>query len=234
MDDAKRLEMLEIKIQPYDVWNFNSCHDLMGDKHPGRIPGELICHALYFMTRPGGMVLDPMVGSGTTLDACLLMGRKARGYEIDERHERIDIEKHNLSDGWPEKVSKADLIFWDPPYFDKMEDGYVDGSISELPPGDYLQWFTERFKSLYEQTSSKVKLAFLMSDWDSENAKQHKDSAGIFLWNYVSALQGAQWKVKRQIQCPLPTQQVHPDIVIKFRESKRLARLERYLLVCEK
>jgi hypothetical protein len=123
MNDVDRLKKLDIKIQPYDVWNFNSCHDLMGDKHPGRIPGELICHVLYFMTRPGGMVLDPMVGSGTTLDACLLMGRKARGYEIDERHERIDIEKYNLTDGWPEKVSKADLIFWDPPYFDKMEDG---------------------------------------------------------------------------------------------------------------
>jgi hypothetical protein len=31
----------------------------------------------------------------------------------------------------------------------------------------------------------------------------------------------------------LSTQQVHPDIVNKFRESRRLARLERYLLIAE-
>jgi len=30
------------KVQPYDVWNFPSCHELFGGEHPGRIPGELI------------------------------------------------------------------------------------------------------------------------------------------------------------------------------------------------
>ena len=39
MDDEERLKQLEIKVQPYDVWNFPSCHDLMGDKHPGRMHG---------------------------------------------------------------------------------------------------------------------------------------------------------------------------------------------------
>ena len=240
MDDAKRLETLDIKIQPYDVWNFSGCHPLMGDVHPGRIPGELICHALYFMTKPGDLVVDPMVGSGTTLDACLLMGRKVRGYDIDGRHKRIDVEKYSMSDGWPSKVVKADLIFWDPPYFDKMdkktigEEGYVEGSISGLTPAEYLEWLAVRFKTLYDQTKDKVKFAFLMSDWDSENAKQYEGHDGIYLWDYVAALQKAGWKVKRQIQCPLPTQQVHPDIVLKFREAKRLARLGRYLLEVEK
>ena len=37
----------------------------------------------------------------------------------------------------------------------------------------------------------------------------------------------------RHIQAPLSTQQVHPDIVNKFRASRRLARLERYLLIVE-
>ena len=35
------------------------------------------------------------------LDACLLMSA-SRGYDIDHRHGRIDIERHDLSDGWPE------------------------------------------------------------------------------------------------------------------------------------
>ncbi len=240
LGDAERMKRLGIKIQPYDVWQFPACHDLMGDNHPGRIPGELVCHVLYFFTKPGDLVVDPMAGSGTTLDACLLMGRKCRGYDIDHRHNRIDIEHHDLSQGWPETVKKASLIFWDPPYFDKMdrstigEDGYIDGSISGLSPEEYLAWFGERFRELYEATKSGTKLAFLMSDWDPENAKAHADHAGIFLWDYADLLRKSGWRLTRQIQVPLSTQQVHPDIVNKFREARRLARLGRYLVVAQR
>lgn len=237
VDDVTRLKRLGVKIQPYDVWQFPGCHDLMGDAHPGRIPGELVAHVLYFFTQPGDLVVDPMAGSGTTLDACLLMGRKARGYDIDARHERIDVEQHDLSTGWPETVARASLVFWDPPYFDKMDsatiggDGYIDGSVSKLGPNDYLAFFAKRFAELHSAVRPGTTLAFLMSDWDPENAKQHKDAPGIYLWDYADALRNAGWTLQRQIQTPLSTQQVHPDIVNKFRESRRLARLERYLLI---
>lgn len=236
-DDEARLKALGIKSQPYDVWNFAGCHDLMGDKHPGRIPGELVCHVLHFFTDPGDLVVDPMAGSGTTLDACLLMGRKGRGYDIDHRHDRIDIEQHSLDDGWPVTVAKARLIFWDPPYYDKMDhgtiggDGYIDGSISGLDPWAYMDWFADRFAGLAKEVKPGTRLAFLMSDWDPENAKRHADHPGIFIWDYADRLRDAGWKLQRQIQCPLPTQQIHPDIVNKHRAARRLGRLGRYLLV---
>jgi hypothetical protein len=237
LDDEARLKKLGIKTQPYDVWQFPGCHDLMGDAHPGRIPGELLAHVLYFFTNPGDLVVDPMAGSGTTLDACLLMGRKARGYDIDGRHERFDVEAHDLSTGWPDTVGKASLVFWDPPYFDKMdsstigEDGYIDGSVSKLSPDDYLEFFAKRFTELHEAARPGTVLAFLMSDWDPQNAKRHHDHPGIFMWDYVDRLRDAGWHLQRQIQVPLSTQQVHADIVNKFRESRRLARLERYLVI---
>ena len=227
MDDIERFERLGIKSQPYDVWHFSDCHDLMGDEYPGRIPGQLICHVLYFYTKPGDLVLDPMVGSGTTLDACLLMGRKARGYDTVET-ERIDIENHNLSDGWPDKAKKADLIFWDPPYFDKKDKEYNEHSISKLDHKSYLSFFSECLKELYKQTKLDAKLAFLMSDWNDEN------DDGIFVWDYAKIIESSGWKLIRQIQTPLSTQQVHPDIVNKFRESRKLARLNRYLLMARK
>lgn len=239
LDDEDRLKALGIKVQPYDVWQFPACHDLMGDRHPGRIPGELVCHALYFLTQPGELVVDPMAGSGTTLDACLLMGRKARGYDIDDRHDRADIERHALDEGWPDAVGKASLVFWDPPYYDKMDhgtigdDGYIDGSISGLDPDGYLDWFAKRFDELHTAVRPGTRLAFLMSDWDPENAKQHQSHPGIYLWDYADRLRDAGWTLRRQIQTPLSTQQVHPDIVNRFRASRRLARLERYLLVAE-
>jgi predicted transcriptional regulator len=232
--DDDRVKTLNIKIRPYDVWSFQKCHDLMGDQHPGRIPGDLIVHVMYFFTQPGDLVVDPMAGSGTTLDAALLMGRKARGYDIDTHHERIDVEQHDLSAGWPDTVSKAKLIFWDPPYFDKKDSEYIKGSISGLDPDDYRRWLSDRFSELYAKVKDKTVLTFLMSDWDSENAKHHANHTGIFIWDYAADLKNVGWKVIRQIQAPLPTQQVHPDIINKFRSSKRLARLGRYLLVAIK
>jgi hypothetical protein len=237
MTDAERLDRLDIKLQPYDVWQFPSCHDLMGDRHPGRIPGQLIAHALYFFTEPGDTVIDPMVGSGTTLDACLLMGRKCFGFDIDERHDRVDVIQHNIAvDGWNKHLIKdADLIFWDPPYFEKMDstnigdEGYIDGSISKMQRDVYLGFFGQRLAEAKQLVKPGTRLAFLMSDWDDDTGERD----GIFVWHYADTLRHAGWKLTRHIQAPLSTQQVHPDIVNKFRESRRLARLERYLLIAE-
>jgi site-specific DNA-methyltransferase (adenine-specific) len=40
--------------------------------------------ALY--SEPGDLVVDPFAGHGTTLRVALAMGRRAIGYEIDQRH----------------------------------------------------------------------------------------------------------------------------------------------------
>lgn len=236
MEDTERLDRLDIKLQPYDVWQFPGCHDLMGDQHPGRIPGQLVAHLLYFYTQPGDLVLDPMAGSGTTLDACLLMGRKCFGYDIDARHERPDILMHDIAvNGWPDMVRKADFIFWDPPYYDKMDsstigrDGYIEGSISKLDRGAYLDFFAARLAEARGMVKRGCKLAFLMSDWDDGTGERE----GIFVWDYADIFRQAGWKLTRHIQAPLTTQQVHPDVVNKFRASRRMARLERYLLIAE-
>lgn len=234
--DKDRMNRLGINIQPYDVWQFAKCHDLFGDKHPGRIPGEIVAHVLYFFTEPGAMVVDPMVGSGTTLDVCLAFGRKCYGFDIDERHERPDVIKHDIiKDGWHERVKKADLIFWDPPYYSKMDsstigsDGYIEGSISKLSRDEYLSFFANRLAEAKQLVKKGTKLAFLMSDWDDNTGAQE----GIFVWDYANTIANAGWKLTRHVQTPLSTQQVHPDIVNKFRDSRRLARLERYLLIAE-
>ena len=240
-DDAERLDRLGIKVQPYDVWQFAKCHDLFGSQHPGRIPGELVAHVLYFFSQPGDVVIDPMAGSGTTPDVCLAMGRRCYAYDIDDRHGRNDIMTHNVAlNGWHERIKKADLIFWDPPYYKKMdslnigETGYIDGSISKLSRDAYLSFFEARLIEAKAQVKKGCRLAFLMSDWDGEHWEgKPGEGDGIFVWDYADIIRRAGWRIVRHVQVPLSTQQVHPDIVNKFRKSRRLARLERYLLICE-
>lgn len=53
-------------------------------EHPAEKPLEAITLLLNALCVPGGTVLDPFAGSGTTLKAAQLTGRKAIGIEIEE------------------------------------------------------------------------------------------------------------------------------------------------------
>jgi site-specific DNA-methyltransferase (adenine-specific) len=54
--------------------------------HNAEKPVELIQELLSHVTAPGWIVLDPFMGSGTTLAAAKAMGRKAIGIERDPRN----------------------------------------------------------------------------------------------------------------------------------------------------
>lgn len=228
--DFDKMKELGIKIQPYDHWVFGKCKELFGiEDYPGRIPGQVVVHVLYFFTEPGDMIIDPMAGSGTTPDVCLSLGRECYAYDLANSSERSDILIHDMKRGWPDRAKKADLIFWDPPYFEKKDKEYGEASVSKLGREEYLQFFSERLKEAKGLVKKGTKLAFLMSDWD-DNTGERK---GIFIWDYAALIQETGWELIRHIQVPLSTQSVHASIAKRFRKEKRLARLERYLLIAK-
>jgi len=54
--------------------------------HPTQKPTGLLGYLIGKHTPPDGLVLDPFVGSGSTLIAARQLGRRAVGIEIDERY----------------------------------------------------------------------------------------------------------------------------------------------------
>ena len=54
--------------------------------HPTQMRPVLVSEPIRVSTNPGDTVLDPFMGSGTTLRAAKDLGRKAIGIEIDERY----------------------------------------------------------------------------------------------------------------------------------------------------
>ena len=59
--------------------------------HPTQKPVELIAWVLH--QSPGGSVIDPFMGSGTTLVAAKKFGRKAIGIEIEEKYCEIAVKR---------------------------------------------------------------------------------------------------------------------------------------------
>lgn len=63
------------------VWVF----PIARGEHPTEKPLGLLLELVSLFTDPGETILDPFMGSGTTLVAAYQLGRKAIGVEIDER-----------------------------------------------------------------------------------------------------------------------------------------------------
>lgn len=54
--------------------------------HPAKMPYSIAHDHIQTWTDPGGVVLDPFTGSGTTGVACARLGRRFVGVEIEERY----------------------------------------------------------------------------------------------------------------------------------------------------
>jgi len=74
-----------------DVWNIKKPQK--NDLHPTMKPVELVERALRNSSRPGGVVLDPFGGSGTTLIAAEKSGRVACLIELDPKYADVIVRR---------------------------------------------------------------------------------------------------------------------------------------------
>lgn len=61
----------------------SAVESLKNSNHPAIYPVSIIQEFLYLLTRRGGVVLDPFMGSGSTAEACKRAGRNYIGIDIN-------------------------------------------------------------------------------------------------------------------------------------------------------
>lgn len=74
------------------VWTHNKEDN---NQHPTQKPLGLIKELVSLFTNPGDLILDPFMGSGTTLVAAKELGRRAIGIELDKKY--CDVAVRRLS-----------------------------------------------------------------------------------------------------------------------------------------
>jgi adenine-specific DNA-methyltransferase len=140
--EFRRPERPPLRIETTTLWSYPS-QNYQGPKSGGRqgdqnyigaTPSWVIWQLLSRYTRENDLLVDPMCGSGTSLDVAMDLGRKARGFDLVSRRE--DIEAADARD-LPLEDGCADFWFVDPPYsthIDYSDDprciGKLDASAS--------------------------------------------------------------------------------------------------------
>lgn len=121
-------------------------HDLR-KIHPSPKPPQLMRDIIRFFTKPGGWVLDPFMGVGSTLIGASLLGdRNAAGIDIEERYIEvyrevcrrnslreqiaINLDSREMLSSDELKGRTFDLILTDPPYFDMLSRKRTGGDRS--------------------------------------------------------------------------------------------------------
>ncbi|HHZ0334914.1 TPA: site-specific DNA-methyltransferase, partial [Escherichia coli] len=83
---------------PYtDVWTHKPVQYYPG-KHPCEKPAEMLQQIISASSRPGDLVADFFMGSGSTVKAAMVLGRRATGVELEtERFEQTVREVQDLA-----------------------------------------------------------------------------------------------------------------------------------------
>jgi DNA modification methylase len=169
-----------------------------------------------------------MAGSGTTIDACLLMNRRCKGYDINPT--RQDIIKHSTLHDFPDK--KANLVFLDPPYWTMKSDDYAFDSISALSLDEFYGAIASILENVYSALKDGGYLAFII-----QNQTEKDIPEGLYYLDHVfecMKIMETRFKFVRRIAAPQSTQTFLPQQEIKAKQERRMLGVVRDLVIAKK
>lgn len=96
--DLDILNNLRIPLKFSDIWTFSQLDERFGQKNfPGKTFAQVVFNLLYFFTKKGEVVVDPMAGGGVVGDVCKVMGRRYFMYDINPVRRNIKNHDHGSS-----------------------------------------------------------------------------------------------------------------------------------------
>lgn len=117
------------------------------NKFQGVTPAFIIWNMLQRYTKENDLVVDPMAGSGTTIDVCEEEGRRVIGYDINPQHPKVT---RNDARHIPLQDNSVDMVFIDSPYGDNVKYSTEPEDIGRLSAED------NKFYEALEQVAFEI------------------------------------------------------------------------------
>jgi DNA modification methylase len=144
VDEKPFFETTTLWDYPYQSYGKSPKGD---NKFQGVTPAFIIWNMLQRYTKRGDLVVDPMAGSGTTIDVCKEEKRRVIGYDINPKHHEV---KKNDSRKIPLKNDSVDMVFIDSPYGDNVRYSDEPEDIGHISAED------ERFYLELEKVAKEI------------------------------------------------------------------------------
>lgn len=142
-------------------------------QHPAKFPETLAQDFIEFFTKAGQTVLDPMVGTGSTLSACLRSGRHSIGIELNPNYAEIATQIVNAEiESLGEKASglRAEVINHDAAKLLELDLPEIDYVFTSPPYWDMLH---ARGSATQRQRRENPKLDLTYSDDEADLGNIH-------------------------------------------------------------
>jgi DNA modification methylase len=154
---------------------------MQGDKnYVGATPSWVIWQCLQRYTREGDTVVDPMCGSGTTLDVCADLNRKGIGFDL--RPSREDIRQAD-SRTLPLPDESVDFAFIDPPYSTHVDYSDDPRCIGKLDASgeDGGEAYYKAMAKVIGELSRVMKNRRYMALYVSDSWRKRQGGTGVFM-----------------------------------------------------
>ena len=138
---------------PGDVWEFSHVHYCNGNRqnHPTQKPEGLIERMVLASSDKGALILDPFVGSGTTLRVCQHLERIGTGIELNPEYIALAAERLKTEfagfDSLDPRMKRVPLDLRD----DSLREGYLQ---------NHKQWFLANRKDAIPEFEESVKAVY--------------------------------------------------------------------------
>jgi ParB/RepB/Spo0J family partition protein len=186
----------KLSFQFHSVWPMSRRHDpffgVNGTIYPGTFPMMVPINCILRYSREGELVLDPMVGSGTTLAACAMLNRMGIGIDLNPEAERakekrfdivrekepklkqkLEAQKFILGDARDLQFLKdksVDLVIGHPPYLDMMDYGPV-ATVKEV--ASYHRFLRDILSEAFRVLKPKRFCCFQIGPFAARNLPLH-------------------------------------------------------------
>jgi DNA modification methylase len=167
-------------------------------RHPAKFPESLAQEFIEFFTKSGQVVLDPMVGTGSTLVAALRSGRHSYGLELNQvyadiaRHV-VDEERESLGEYAKDLV--AEVITGNASHFNDI------AKNRDMPPVDYIITSPPYWNMLRERGAETQKKRRISPELDVFYSEDTNDLGNIDDYDeFIERLIDIYKQLKTQLQ----------------------------------
>jgi len=223
-EKMSKLEVLKKRgVIPYTIWDFPFRDNYGGDRDfHGNCSPQIVEQCIWRLTEEGNLVIDPMAGSGTTLDVCNLFNRKCIAYDLNPRENRRDIIQ-NDSRKIPLEDESVDMIFIHPPYWDMVSytEAKEENSRADLSRAKSLDEFVDMLREVFGECFRVLKkgkfMCALLGDKIKDGRyipicrKSHEVALKIGFSDYGHAIKVAHGEMSRQKSGVIVAESVYTD-----------------------